>query len=214
MCLLILPVIFNSSKSDQESMKHVTLISAIALLFCISCKQAAPPVEADLAGFELTQVPGSEFYKAVQIQDSVKTQDGFVLNGRKNGIWTDYNADGRITATRHYIDGKLNGPSITFDTRSQIIGYTEYTDGVYHGLKAIYKFGRPEEEIHYKNGQIHGVMKKYYQTGKIMEEAEYNTNVLDGFYRHYSETGVIDLEYSYKNGEKISGGIVQPQEAQ
>jgi antitoxin component YwqK of YwqJK toxin-antitoxin module len=57
-------------------------------------------------------------------------------------------------------------------------------------------------------------MKKYYQTGKIMEEAEYNTNVLDGFYRHYSETGVIDLEYSYKNGEKISGGIVQPQEAQ
>ena len=189
-------------------MKYYALLLTTGLIFALSCKQAAPPVSADLEGFELTQVPGSAFYQAVKIVDSIKVQEGYVLDGRKNGVWLDYAPDGKISLIQHYVDGKLNGPSITLDTRWQVTARADYTDGRYDGVKATYKFGRPEEEVMYRNGEVDGLSKKYYQTGKLMEEAEYSNNQLNGYYRHYNETGEKDLEYEYRNGEKISGGIV------
>lgn len=175
-----------------------------------ACNKTAPPVEADLAGFELTPVAGSEFFLATKMADSIKVQEGYVLNGRKNGLWLDY-AAGNISLIQHFIEGKLNGPVLAMDARGQVTSRAEYRDGILNGLKATYKFGRPQEEIPYVNGKIEGVMKKYYTNNKLMEEAEYKNNVQDGYYRHYNEEGVIDLEYLYKNGEKVSGGIVNPQ---
>ena len=185
----------------------IPLLSACIVILA-SCSKPAPAVEADLSSFELTQVPGSDFYQAIQSSNGVKIQQGYVLNGKKNGIWMDYDADGKITLIQHFIDGQLNGPVLALDNRGQITALTEYTNGVYNGIRATYKFGRPQEEIPYVDGKIHGVMKKYYTNNKIMEEAGYKNNKQDGYYRHYNEEGVMDLEYVYKNGEKVSGGIV------
>lgn len=194
-------------------MKRILFIAlpAFTVLLC-ACNKSAPAVDADLTGYDLVQVPGSDFYMATKVTDSVKVQEGYILNGRKNGLWLDYHPDGRISLIQNFIDGKLNGPVLTMDTRGQITAQTEYCDGVLHGLKATYKFGRPQEEIPYMNGKIHGVMKKYYSTNKLMEEAEYKNNAQDGYYRHYNDEGVMDLEYVYRNGEKVSGGIVPPEE--
>ncbi|HLF64686.1 MAG TPA: hypothetical protein VI603_13070 [Saprospiraceae bacterium] len=187
------------------------ILPACAIL-ALSCGKSAPSVEADLIGYELTQVKGSDFYIASKMKDTMKIQEGYVLDGRKNGLWTDFYVDGRISLIQHFVDGKLHGPSLNLDNRGQITAQAEYEDGVLDGIKASYKFGRPQEEIPYVNGKIHGVMKKYYTNNKLMEEAEYKDNVQDGYYRHYNEEGVMDLEYVYKKGEKVSGGIVPPPE--
>lgn len=191
-------------------MTRTLIILGGCVLWGLSCNKPAPAVPADLTGFEVTQVSGSAFSKAVKMADSLKVESGYLLDGRRNGIWVHYTDDGKISKIEHYIDGKLNGPVIELDARGQIVALTEYTDNKYDGLKATYKFGRPQEEIEYVDGVIHGTMRKYYHTGKLMEEAEYKNNQQDGYYRHYSELGVLDLEYVYKNGEKVSGGIVTP----
>lgn len=184
------------------------LLPSLALLF-ESCSKSTPAVEADLAGYDLTQVSGSDFYHATKIADGKKIQEGYVLNGRKNGLWIDYHPDGRISLLQHFVEGKLNGPVLNMDGRGQVIGHADYNNGILDGIKGTYKFGRPQEEIPYVNGKIHGVLKKYYTNNKLMEEVEYKDNVQDGYYRHYNEEGVVDLEYVYKNGEKVSGGIVK-----
>ncbi len=40
-------------------------------------------------------------------------------------------------------------------------------------------------------------------------EAEYVDGFQHGMYRFYGEDGDVQLEYEYKNGEKVTGGIVQ-----
>lgn len=176
----------------------------------ISCSKPVPPVDADLTGYELTPVSGSEFYIATKSTDGVKIQEGYVMNGRKNGIWIDYSSDGKISVIQHFVQGNLSGPHLNLDNRGQLTSRMDYKNGVYDGIVGTYKFGRPLEEIPYVNGKITGVMKKYYDNTKLMEEAEYKDNLQDGYYRHYNAEGTMDLEYFYKNGEKVSGGIVNP----
>lgn len=192
-------------------MRLIPIILAACTLF-ISCSNSKPTVSADLNGFDLTQVPGSSFYLATRMQDGMKQQEGYILDGSRNGMWLDYGADGRVSMIQHFVNGKLNGPVFTFDNRGQINAQTDYYDGTYHGMKSTYKFGRPQEEIPYVMGKINGVMKKYYTNNKLMEEIEYKDNVQDGYYRHFNEEGTVDLEYLYKKGEKVSGGIVTPPE--
>ena len=68
-----------------------------------------------------------------------------------------------------------------------------------------------EEEATYKDGELHGMYRVYYKRdGKLQSEAEYKNGVQDGVYRFFNEEGAITLEYQFKNGEKVSGGIVNP----
>ena len=48
------------------------------------------------------------------------------------------------------------------------------------------------------------------QTGRLQKEINYKMGVQDGYFRYYNESGQINMEYLYKDGEKISGGIVDP----
>lgn len=194
-------------------MKLILCIAVPAfLLLTNACNKPAPVADTDLEGFEITQVPGSEFSKATKLVDGNKSQEGYLLNGQRNGLWLEYHPDGRISLIQHFVNGKLNGPVLALDGRGQITAHTDYTDGIYDGIKATYKFGKPQEEIPYVNGKIEGIMKKYYSSGKVMELIEYKNNVQDGYYRHFDEENVLDLEYVYKNGKKVSGGIVKQPE--
>jgi len=38
-------------------------------------------------------------------------------------------------------------------------------------------------------------------------EAEYKNGKQDGMYKYYDEDGKVVMEYVYKDGEKVSGGM-------
>ena len=48
------------------------------------------------------------------------------------------------------------------------------------------------------------------RTFKLKQEVEYKNGLQDGYFRYYDEEGNVTLEYEYKEGEKIKGGIVEP----
>ncbi|MEL7159304.1 MAG: hypothetical protein AAFN92_00990, partial [Bacteroidota bacterium] len=72
--------------------------------------------------------------------------------------------------------------------------------------------GRPEQTATYVDGQLDGALATFdYRNNKIKQEVTYKNGVLDGPMRYFNEEGEVTLQYLYKDGEKISGGIVEPE---
>jgi antitoxin component YwqK of YwqJK toxin-antitoxin module len=60
------------------------------------------------------------------------------------------------------------------------------------------------------DGLLDGNYKKYYDgTDKVQQEMNYKNNKLDGDVIYYNEQGIATMKYIYKNGEKVSGGLVE-----
>lgn len=190
-------------------MKHLSFV--FALILFASCQQSAPPVPADLEGFTSEQVAGSDAVRVTKKDGGdFLTEQGFLVNGAKDGTWTTYHPENKIKIITNYIDGKKNGIHMELTNRGQIELLANYTNDQYDGPYAKYKFGRPQEEMTYVNGKLDGEMKVYFNSGgKLQKLITYKNGVQDGPLKFYDEEGNVTLEYTYKNGEKVSGGIVE-----
>lgn len=193
----------------------------VILAFCFtaySCGNSntastAAPQTIDGANYILEAIPGSSTQLARQ-----EDAEGNVLlrgqmeNGLKVGTWLSFEAGKEFpTRLETYVGGIKNGPSFEFNDRGQINVVSNFKNDAYHGKYAKYRFSRPEVTAEYKDGNLHGIYKEYFQRdGKIQKEMSYTDGKLDGPYRFYNEEGAITVEYIYKNGEKISGGIIDP----
>ncbi len=170
-----------------------------------------PSQDANLAGFNEEKVAGSNalyVYKAAG--DGKLVESGYTVNGKKNGTWMTYHDDnGRIKTLQAWVDGQLNGPTLTFNNRGQIEQKAEYKGGIYSGAVASYKFGRLEKMTPYVNGKIEGMYEEYNQKGKLFKQVEFKNGLQDGLLKTFNEEGEVTTEYVYKNGEKISGGMVK-----
>ena len=189
------------------------LIMVVCLLFIlISCKPSAPKVVAgtgDLTGFEIVEIPGSTIQYAMRKDGQNQIViEGYVTNNQRSGEWVEYNEDGEVGRIDNYVDGYLEGLSLKFSSRGQIELKSRYKRGILEGAWTQYKFGRVIEQRNYKAGKLDGVVRSYNdRTWDLKQEAEYKDGVQHGFFRYYDEEGKVTLEYEYKNGEKVSGGI-------
>jgi antitoxin component YwqK of YwqJK toxin-antitoxin module len=186
----------------------------------VACKPAAKPKPAataqeksaipdDLSGMKMEDIPGTDTKYARQFDGSGAIQiEGFVRDNKKTGQWILYGAEGDIGLINNYVDGKLEGVAMRMTFRNQVDLKSNYHNGVLNGPWLQYKFGKKIEERNYKNGQLDGSVKVYDErTFKLKQEAEYKDGLQDGFFRYYDENGNVTLEYEYKKGEKVSGGM-------
>lgn len=138
------------------------------------------------------------------------SEEGYLVDGRKTGVWTTYTSD-RIETVTSYVNGIKNGKQLEFDFRRQVIEEATWVNNKLHGKTGSYKFGRPIVEAYYVDGQMHGPYRKYFETGKdqgkINQYVDYVHGVIDGKVRYYNAAGEVTVEYNYKNGEKIGGGM-------
>lgn len=201
-------------------MRYFLLIfSILALSSCGAGGPAAgsaavaptPSQDANLAGFNEEQMDGSNavyVYKAAG--DGRLIETGYTVNAKKNGSWITYHEDnGRIQTMQTWVDGQLNGPSLIFNNRGQIESKSDYKAGIFDGEVATYKFGRIEKMTPYSKGKIEGTYEEYNQKGKLLKQIEFKNGVQDGALKYFDDEGNVTLEYLYKNGEKVSGGIVE-----
>ncbi len=200
----------NSHKKLDTMRILISLFSAIIFL---GCGGGSGPA-ANLAGYETETIPGGDVIRAYKATgNGVLVEEGYVSNGKRNGIWITYHPEGdRIKTITSYSDGQLNGPYLELSNRGQIESKVNYKNGKYDGLFATYKFGRPTKEVYYKDNQLHGTTKEYFQKGTVQKEINFKNGKQDGLMRYYNEDGEVTVEYQYKNGEKVSGGIVEPKD--
>ncbi|MEM9547127.1 MAG: toxin-antitoxin system YwqK family antitoxin [Bacteroidota bacterium] len=188
----------------------IATVAALILSACGGGGSSATPVAANLVGYAVIPLAGTSASIAEKYDaDGNKVESGFVVNGMKNGQWTQYDADGKIRFVVNYIDGLKNGDELSFNTRGQIEARTSYKNDQLHGISGTYKSGRPTQEVSYKDGQFDGPTRKYFRDGKLQQEIYFKNGKQHGSFKYFDEEGNVTLEYEYKNGEKVSGGIVE-----
>ncbi len=195
-------------------MKLYSIFSmAILTLFIFSsCGNSggSSGASANLTGYKTESLGGSAELAIKKDGAGNLAETGYTANGKKNGAWMTYHPEegNRIKTLSSYTDGQLNGPHLEFSTRGQIEKKIEYKAGKYHGTFATYKFGRPEKISNYVNGELDGKYEEYNSAGKLMKEVNFKNGKQDGKLKYFDEEGNVTLEYEYKNGEKVSGGII------
>ena len=191
-----------------------------SLFIASSCKQqkAEEPAAAetqtgtgDLAGLTLEDIPGSNVQYARQISPAGLIEiQGFVENGKKVGQWIQYTPEGDIALINNYIDGMLEGPAFRMSFRNQVDLKSTYSRNKLNGPWMTYKYGKITEKRNYKDDKLDGLVQTFNdRTFKLQQEVQYRDGLQHGFFKYYDEEGNVTLEYEYKNGEKISGGIVE-----
>jgi len=192
-------------------MKNLMLVFISCLL--VSCgtdtgSQSAGTLSTtgDLAGFTLSDYPQGGVKKAVKKDNKSQiTEEGDVVNGKRDGIWLKYNNTrnvGTITEIASYRNGQINGAVISFDDSGRLTGKTFFANGVPHGAQGKYKYGKSLLEANYVNGQLDGVYKTFYDDGKIQQESNYKNGKKHGKATYYNQEGKVTLEYNYNNGVK------------
>jgi len=187
------------------------LLLLIILSSCGNNNTSTVSTTGNTAGFELSDVSGSNWQKAIQKgEDGAIALEGHFENGIRQGMWMEMDANGTPKKVFNYANGVLNGTYAEYNERGQpelICGYkNDQIDGRY----AKYKFSRVEEEMYYKNGVLEGISKKYYKNkDQIQTETTHKNGKRNGPERYYNEEGKMTLEWIFKNGEKVSGGIVE-----
>lgn len=192
----------------------IILILVLALTGCATKDPVPEAGEGDLAGFELTAIPGSAIQHAVRKDANGQfVFEGYVLDNKRTGEWLEYSPEGDILMIENYVDGLKEGVSLKLTPRGQIEIRARYHRGLLHGPWKQYKFGKLIEERNYAGGDLDGVVKTYDDhTWKLRQEVQYQHGKQHGYFRYYDDAGNVTLEYQYKNGEKVSGGIVNDSE--
>ena len=181
-------------------------------LFMASCQSNSSGSKADLSKYDLSSIPGTNLKKAVFLdKDNEVIEEGYVLDGMKEGQWSYYNTSGEILLRlENYHKGKLFGHALTINARYEMEGRTHYFNGLQDGYHAEYKRNRKKIEAYYKNGKRHGRLTQYHDySDKILSESDYLDGKQHGIYKYYDKSGNVTLDYEYKNGEKVRGGIVE-----
>lgn len=209
--LLLVNLIMFHLKS--YTMKNV-ILATILMVGLSACEQpqATSNSGLDLSKFEITTIPGTGEQRAVRMGDDGRLKEvGLLRHGKRDGAWVTYFKDKEVPqVVANFVDDKYNGVYMEFSRQGQIILLCNYENNQLEGKFARYRLGRTTEEGAYKNGKLHGNYKKYYDGKSIVQqEANYTDGELDGKTLFYNEKGDIIVEYTYKMGQKIEGGIVE-----
>jgi len=192
-------------------MKNTLLIFTV--LTFLACGNNAPVVatSGSTEGFELSAVSGSNWQKAIQKgAEGATSLEGHFENGVRQGMWMEFNPNGTPKKVFNYVDGILNGTYAEYNERGQPTITCGYKNDKIHGKYIQYKFSRIEEEKSYNEGILDGVSKKYYKNkDQLQTETTYKDGKRNGPERYYNEEGKMTLEWIFKDGEKVSGGIIE-----
>jgi antitoxin component YwqK of YwqJK toxin-antitoxin module len=191
-------------------MKH--LLFFVALLGLVSCNSSGGGgAAAPLEGYQTENVGGGVTKAFKKDASGNFSEVGFLVNGVKNGAWMTYydgEEAGKIKTYASYSNGALNGPYYEYNNRGQIETEVNYANNQYDGIVSSYKFGRPTVTKTYKANELNGPSYDYFGDGKLQKETNFKDGKQHGIMTWYNEEGRKTMEYEYKNGTKISGGIV------
>lgn len=160
----------------------------------------------------------------VSAQDLNRT-DG---QGRRQGKWVDYHANGQIRYEGQFKNDLCQGEFRYYDEQGNLKATVTYDRS---GEKALNKTYTPDgtliatgyyvnrkkegewryfsrdngtlilvEENH--DGKVHGFSKVYYETGTLMMERQFVNDQLEGYAKTFYPSGALKEEGEYHNGEK------------
>ena len=105
-----------------------------------------------------------------KIKYDEKKELGYVEGEKEpfTGIAKDYYPSSKIKTESFYVNGKLNGKSITYYENGNLKYEENYKNSKLDGLiKTYFEDGTIRTELYYKNGELDGFAKEYYGNGQV-----------------------------------------------
>lgn len=197
--------------SNLIKMKYIQLI--VILVLVAGCNQGGDnsdwngefenlPEHADIVDY--TDTPGLSRV-TVMFGSNIEKQ-GDYYKGKRNGVWTEYDANGRAKSITSYVNGKKQGASFEFDNQGRVTSIAYHHNDVKDGIFVKYNQGQIIESSTYAAGILHGQSIKYYDRGVVKEETSYQNGQIHGTARWFDQDGNLKYEYEYDNGNLISQG--------
>ncbi len=150
--------------SFVNSLKGSWLITIlfIVILFNVSCKQEAKPVEV------------VQNYGTGEI-----SRRYFKINGKKEGLMKDFYPNGRLKAERIFENDIQVGKTTIYHKNGSVKEVQYYKDGKIHGGDTVfYDTGAPEMVLTFNKGLKDGYVRKWAADGSLTYEARYANEVL------------------------------------
>lgn len=125
---------------------------------------------------EATASGDSVYYKSFYA-DGVLLQEGWLVHGRNEGNWKQYNPLGILIEDLNYRGGLQSGPQ-----------------------KKYYGNGNLKEEYSCDSSYIVGPYKSYFINGSVQTTGSYTKAGADGEWISYHRNDTIEMKYFYKEG--------------
>ena len=95
-----------------------------------------------------------------------KKNSGNLINGGKDGLWTEWYQNGKIKAEEYYKDGKADDIWVSWHENNKLKLKGTFKDGKANGLRTEwYQNGQKKEEGYFKNNEFDGQWTKWYPNG-------------------------------------------------
>jgi len=154
------------------------------------------------SNYQLGQLNGPFFQKkstGIEVHAQYK-------NNRLTGTYIEYYPaleTAKIKALETtFINGKIEGTSISYNEQGQKIVEQEFANGKRQGAARMYDDkGALTVEAHFKNGKQDGTMVEYFPNGKIFRTRMFAQDLQDGLETIYYDNGVKAKECTYKQGK-------------
>lgn len=96
------------------------------------------------------------------------------IDGKKQGLMTDYYPDGRLKAERWFEDDKQAGRTVLYYPDGAIKEVQYYQDGKKEGGDTVfYENGRVQFVVHFHEEKKNGYLRKWSPEGDLVFEAKY-----------------------------------------
>lgn len=136
------------------------------------------------------------FYKDVHGRNISISSSGMMVNGEKNGLWTNYYLyGGGVYSEVNFKDDKENGLAKTFYNTGELDSIGLYEDGLKTGTWNNFSSkGKKTMETNFKRGMMHGSFKDFHRNGKIANEYQIENGRVLGIEKRYTDRGELIKE--------------------
>ena len=126
----------------------------------------------------------------------------YLVNSRTpfTGEGTRYYNNGQLMVKGNFKDGKREGVFVNYDEGGQLKGTGNYKDGKLDGLYESYDRGQLESKENYKDGKLVS-LEAYHSNGQLMAKLNYKDAKLDGLYEWFHVNGQLKATGNYKDGK-------------
>lgn len=138
-----------------------------------------------------------ELYKEFHVGTNKEKLVGGQKNGLKNGLFREYNLEGKIVNGYLYENDTLLAKGLILNDGNFDSSWVYY-----------YPNGNIQSEGMYINGKKEGNWVYYYENGKIQQKGSFRENIISGTWKLYYKSGVLKAEEYYRKG-KLEGIIIE-----
>lgn len=145
--------------------KFFKTLAIITAVFCITnCKPSGSKTQEVVQHFASGEV----------------SRRHFEVEGKKEGMMTEYYRDGKLRSERNFKNDKQTGRAVFYHPSGQVMEVQYFDENAMKqgGDSTFYEDGRLQMVLNFQDNKKHGYLRKWSPEGTLIYEARYDMDTL------------------------------------